>query len=55
VALDNIPPSASELRKREKSAVGAMADTQGRIRDSKHGVALRHLPSGYTEVNTAWM
>jgi hypothetical protein len=25
------------------------------IRDSKHGAALRHLPSGYHEVNTAWM
>lgn len=23
--------------------------------DSKHGAALRHLPSGYHEVNTAWM
>jgi hypothetical protein len=25
------------------------------FRDSKHGAALRHLPSGYTEVNTGWM
>jgi len=25
------------------------------FRDSKHGAALRHLPSGYPEVNTAWM
>ncbi len=25
------------------------------FRDSRHGAALRHLPSGYTEVNTAWM
>ena len=25
------------------------------FRDAKHGAALRHLPSGYTEVNTAWM
>lgn len=25
------------------------------IRDSKHGAALRHLPSGYPEINTAWM
>jgi hypothetical protein len=23
--------------------------------DSKHGAALRHLPSGYIQVNTAWM
>ena len=25
------------------------------FRDSEHGAALRHLPSGYTQVNTAWM
>jgi len=25
------------------------------FRDSKHGAALRHLPSGYEQVNTAWM
>jgi hypothetical protein len=25
------------------------------FRDSKHGAALRHLPSGYREINLAWM
>jgi hypothetical protein len=25
------------------------------IRDAKHGAALRHLPSGYPQVNKAWM
>jgi hypothetical protein len=25
------------------------------FRDSKYGAGLRHLPSGYKEVNTAWM
>jgi hypothetical protein len=25
------------------------------FRDAKHGAALRHLPSGYAEGNTAWM
>jgi hypothetical protein len=25
------------------------------VRDSKHGAALRHLPSGYQDVTTAWM
>ena len=25
------------------------------FRDSKHGAALRHLPSGYEQINTAWM
>lgn len=30
-------------------------DIEDRIRDAKHGAALRHLPSGNTAVNTAWM
>lgn len=30
-------------------------DIEDRIRDAKHGAALRHLPSGHTAVNTAWM
>jgi len=30
-------------------------DIENVFRDSKHGAALRHLPSGYPEVNTAWM
>jgi hypothetical protein len=25
------------------------------FRDGKHGAALRHLPSGHTQINTAWM
>ena len=25
------------------------------FRDTKHGAALRHLPSGYPQVNKAWM
>lgn len=25
------------------------------FRDAKHGAALRHLPSGYLQVNQAWM
>jgi hypothetical protein len=25
------------------------------FRDAKHGAALRHLPSGYPQVTTAWM
>ena len=28
---------------------------QNILRDSKHGAALRHLPSGYPRVNMAWM
>ena len=30
-------------------------DIEDRIRDAKHGAALRHLPSGDKAVNTAWM
>lgn len=30
-------------------------DIEDRIRDAKHGAALRHLPSGDSAVNTAWM
>jgi len=30
-------------------------DIEDRIRDAKHGAALRHLPSGDPSVNTAWM
>ena len=29
--------------------------TENIFRDTKHGAALRHLPSGYEQVNTAWM
>jgi Transposase DDE domain group 1 len=29
--------------------------TENIFRDSKHGAALRHLPSGYPQVNMAWM
>jgi hypothetical protein len=30
-------------------------DIENVFRDGKHGAALRHLPSGYPEINTAWM
>ncbi|MGH3833182.1 MAG: hypothetical protein ACRDRS_22575, partial [Pseudonocardiaceae bacterium] len=30
-------------------------EIENMFRDAKHGAALRHLPSGYPEVNTAWM
>ena len=31
------------------------AQVEERLKDSKHGAALRHLPSGYKVVNTVWM
>ena len=31
------------------------ATVENIVRDSKHGAALRHLPSGHASVNTAWM
>ena len=30
-------------------------EIEDRFRDSKHGAALRHLPSGHPEINIAWM
>lgn len=30
-------------------------EIENAFRDSKHGGALRHLPSGHPEINTAWM
>ena len=30
-------------------------DIEDRIRDAKHGAALRHLPSGNRAANTVWM
>jgi Transposase DDE domain group 1 len=30
-------------------------DIEDRIRDAKHGAALRHLPSGTRAANTVWM
>jgi hypothetical protein len=30
-------------------------DIEDRIRDAKHGAALRHLPSGHPDVNATWM
>jgi hypothetical protein len=38
------------------AAGGPGAGPRSRIfRDSKHGAALRHLPSGCHQVNTAWL
>jgi hypothetical protein len=35
--------------------IGGRAQIEERLKDAKHGVALRHLPSGYKVVNTVWM
>lgn len=49
--------------KRPSEALGQLAwresgqgspNPQKNIRDPKHGALLRHLPSGYPQVNTAW-
>ena len=37
------------------SLVKGRPSIENTFRDSKHGAALRHLPSGYAQVNTAWM
>ena len=41
--------AAVEHRHRHRTTV------ENIFRDSKHGAALRHLPSGYPRVNMAWM
>jgi DDE family transposase len=41
--------AAAEHWYRHRTAIENM------FRDAKHGAALRHLPSGYPEVNKAWM
>ena len=40
---------SAEHRYRHRTTVESI------FRDSKHGAALRHLPSGYPRVNMAWM
>jgi hypothetical protein len=47
-----VPPPT----RRPRWSTGTGTAPRSRIfRDAKHGAALRHLPSGYVEVNTAWM
>jgi hypothetical protein len=43
------PPGPAEHWYRHRTTV------ENLFRDSKLGAALRHLPSGYPQVNTAWM
>jgi hypothetical protein len=47
----------SIFRERQFAATNAATFTtvENLFRDSKLGAALRHLPSGYPQVNTAWM
>ena len=40
---------------RRRALVPAPHQRREHLRDSKHGAALRHLPSGHEQVNTAWM
>jgi hypothetical protein len=40
---------------RLRSRAAAARERPRAFRDSKLGAALRHLPSGYPQVNLAWM
>jgi len=54
VAPDNVPSSASELRKRETVTIGARADPRRIIRTGKN-TGLGHFPSFDYAVNQAWL
>ena len=54
-------PTNSDVSASDKAAAAAehwyrhRTTIEHTFRDSKHGAALPHLPSGYVKVNTAWM
>jgi Transposase DDE domain group 1 len=53
--LTNLPTGTpAQVRDVERWHRGR-TDIEDRIRDAKHGAALRHLPSGDADVNAAWM
>jgi hypothetical protein len=53
--VTNLDLSTPEKARTVESWYRHRTDIEDRIRDAKHGAALRHLPSGHLEVNTAWM
>ena len=54
MAPDKVPPSASELRKRETVTISARADPRRTIRTAK-SMGLRNLPSKTWVVNCGWV
>ena len=53
--LTNLDVSAPDKAAAAEHWYRHRATIENIFRDSKHGAALRHLPSGYIQVNTAWM
>jgi hypothetical protein len=53
--VTNLDLSTAEQARAVEAWHRHRTDIEDRIRDAKHGAALRHLPSGDRAVNTAWM
>lgn len=53
--VTNLEVSTVEQARAVEAWYRHRTDIEDRIRDAKHGAALRHLPSGNQAVNTAWM
>ncbi len=53
--VTNLDVSTPDKARQVEAWYRHRTDIEDRIRDAKHGAALRHLPSGYPAVNTAWM
>ncbi|GAB2761687.1 IS1380-like element IS1677 family transposase [Nocardioides pakistanensis] len=53
--VTNLDVSTPDKARAVESWYRHRTDIEDRIRDAKHGAALRHLPSGNRAVNTAWM
>ena len=53
--VTNLDVSTAEQAQAVEAWYRHRTDIEDRIRDAKHGAALRHLPSGNQAVNTAWM
>lgn len=53
--VTNLDVSTPEKARAVEAWYRHRTDIEDRIRDAKHGAALRHLPSGDPTVNTAWM
>jgi hypothetical protein len=53
--VTNLDVSTPDRAREVEAWYRRRTDIEDRIRDAKHGAALRHLPSGNRAVNTAWM
>ena len=53
--MTNLAVSTPERRVAVEHWYRHRTQVENVFRDAKHGAALRHLPSGYPQVNKAWM